>query len=457
MVGFSDLSNELVLLIWNLVEVEDVYSFSTVSKKVYLLTQELLREHCRLKHRLSSISSESGESGDFGLVLKEILLNPRAARYPSFLEVSGWAIEWDEEGEYSKNMVPESDLELFKQAARDSVHVSKKFLEEYWLAPIDRGDEGPLIALLLILLPNLREVQMRIDFGIRDFCITEVLDVIAYNNDSCSLSKLHSVGLEYVKNTETDDGFLDFEYVRTFAALPSVTSIHSYIVGSDADDLFDTLTASGLFTNITNLSFVKCSINPKIMSEFLSSTLDLQRFFYSPKYGNFLNFDPFWIRTALLANARETLKTLTILADGQPGHFMGSLEPFMSLQYVQTDLRLLIGNPPVRCHKLSDMLPSSIVKITLHINSSDDGELYGDSIQGLADNRKYFDRLENITVVGVADVRAAILSHKRLISALKEKSIGLSFVTDLESDDTEGAYGGESHASSMSRALLATR
>lgn len=76
MLGFSDLSNELVLIIWNFVEVDDVYNFSTFSKKVYLQTHELLREHCRLKHELSTIVVESGEPGTFGRVLKEVLLNP---------------------------------------------------------------------------------------------------------------------------------------------------------------------------------------------------------------------------------------------------------------------------------------------------------------------------------------------------------------------------------------------
>ena len=48
MVKFSDLSNELVLMIWDLIELEDLCSFSTVSKNVYLLTHDLLREHYKL-------------------------------------------------------------------------------------------------------------------------------------------------------------------------------------------------------------------------------------------------------------------------------------------------------------------------------------------------------------------------------------------------------------------------
>lgn len=35
-------------MIWDFVELDDIYIFSTVSKKVDFLTHELLREHCRL-------------------------------------------------------------------------------------------------------------------------------------------------------------------------------------------------------------------------------------------------------------------------------------------------------------------------------------------------------------------------------------------------------------------------
>lgn len=447
MVGFSDLSNELVLIIWNFVEVDDVYNFSTFSKKVYLQTHELLREHCRLKHELSTIVDESGEPGTFGRVLKEVLLNPRAARYPSLLDIGTWAYEWEEDGEYSKNEVPESDLRLFKQAARDSVDVPEKELEEDWLAQIDKGDEGPLIALLLLLLPNLRKVKMGGDFPDYYFCITEALRVIADDEDSCSLRKLRSVDLEC---TTTDDESLGFNYVRLFAALPSVASIHSYIVGSDPDDLLETSPYLSV-TNVTNLSFVKCLIYPKTISEFLYSTQNLERFFYSPKFfaANPADFDPFWIRTALLANAGNTLKILTILADGHARHFMGSLDGFRRLESVQTDFRLLIGDPSTSWHKPSTILPSSIVNITLHIKSSDHSAFYQDSIQDIVDSPTDFPKLENITVVGVADARAAELSHEGLILVLKARSTALSLVTDLETDE----YDREGDAFSMSQAL----
>ncbi len=202
MVGFSNLSNELVLMIWDLVELEDIYSFSTVSKQVYLLTHDRLREHWRLKHRLCTISNVgamSGEPGVFSQILKEILLNPRAARYPSSLGFDAWASDpmpWEKKGGSSQGMVSVCDLELFKQAAKDTVDVSENTLKEDWLEEIERGNEEPLIALLLLLLPNLLEVEFGSFLG-RSFPITDTLSDIALGEDKSPgpLRKLRSVRL----------------------------------------------------------------------------------------------------------------------------------------------------------------------------------------------------------------------------------------------------------------------
>ena len=86
------------------------------------------------------------------------------------------------------------------------------------------------------------------------------------------------------------------------------------------------------------------------MSEFLFAARNLQQFVYTQNDSadNSENFDPLGIRTALLANARDRLKSLTILACGQDVVFMGSLAGFTGLQLVQPNSRLLIGlvSPP---------------------------------------------------------------------------------------------------------------
>jgi hypothetical protein len=95
MAGFSDLPNEIVLMIWHRLEVDDIYNFSIDSKCVYILFREKLREHCDLKRRLSAISNRE-TNGVFACILKEILVNPRAALYPSVLVVNLFHMKWEE-------------------------------------------------------------------------------------------------------------------------------------------------------------------------------------------------------------------------------------------------------------------------------------------------------------------------------------------------------------------------
>ena len=142
MMAFSNLSNELILLIWDFAEVEDIYNFSTVSKRVYFLVHEALHEHCKLFKRLSTVSNvgtERGELGLFGRILKEVWLDPRAARYPSLLKIREWEPEWKGERGYSRDIVSESDLTLFKQAARNTI---EEELEEEWQQQSTEGTKS---------------------------------------------------------------------------------------------------------------------------------------------------------------------------------------------------------------------------------------------------------------------------------------------------------------------------
>ena len=363
----------------------------------------------------------------FGRILKEVWLNPRAARYPSLLKIGEWEPDWRDEKKYSRDIVSESDLNLFKQAARNTIGSPKEELEEEWLAAIDGGDEEPLIALLLMLLPNIRHI----DFSPVDetcLCITDALRMIEYDKDSSSLRKLRSVNLELAQPNHED--VLGVEFVILFAGLRAVTSIYSHGVGTCPEKLLCYYNIG--VTQVTDLTFVNCSVHPKDMFEFLYATRNLQQFSYSHKgsAGNPAHFDPFWIRAALLANAQDSLLSLTILAGGQEACFMGTLANFECLENVHTDLRLLTGDPSSLEHGFSDALPSSIVSITLHVDCSTDAACLEDNIHIVSDYPGVFIRLENITVVGVTDVREAEISHESLIKELEGKRIKLSFVTE---------------------------
>lgn len=290
------------------------------------------------------------------------------------------------------------------------------------LAEIDTGNEEPLIALLLLLLPNLRDVKV-CSVVTWSLCLTAILN-IAQNEKTRSLSKLKSVSLEYVA---TDGDFFDFDYIRLFAALPSVTSITGYQVGSDPDDLLQSWPSCIFTKTLTNLSFVKCLINPKNVAELISSTCNLERFYYKPMESlvNPADFDPFWIRLLLLETAQNTLKSLTMLTDGQARHWMGNLAGFERLEVLETNFGFLIGDPSTSWHTPYMVLPSSIVDIKIHIDYTSDGPYYQASLQDIADHPKNFDQLKNLTVVGLADVEASTISLASIATVLEARGTTL--------------------------------
>lgn len=113
-----------------------------------------------------------------------------------------------------------------------------------------------------------------------------------------------------------------------------------------------------------------CTVDPMSMSEFVFTTNKLERFCYWPDHiaVDAQDFDAFWIRTALLFNARDTLKSLTIAAYKRTRKYMGSLKSFGCLEFLETDLRLLIGDPPINIHTPSSILPDSTKEVKLHVD-----------------------------------------------------------------------------------------
>ena len=158
----------------------------------------------------------------------------------------------------------------------------------------------------------------------------------------------------------------------------------------------------------------------------------------SPDNGT--SFEPFWIRVALLVNAQWTLKTLTILAGEHEKSFMGSLKDFRSLEFVQTDLRLLMGHPSLALRVASEMLPSSIVKLRLHIDSPSDDACCKAIFENITETPNHFHRLKEVNVLGVADVEAAEQSLELLAKLLAERGINVSLVVQLPLRYTEDEF-----------------
>ena len=318
MVGISDLPDEILLMPWYHIEVDDVYNFSTASRRIYLLSCELLPEHCDLKRRISTISNRGSKTGVFARVLNEILLNPRAALYPSVLDIDNSHTEWEDDDpsvpkKYRHLSLRDLDFNLLRRALR-ATGLLKDTEIGNWIKSITKGDEHPLIASLLILLPNLTSLNYS-SFVFSEPCIFQALCIIT---DSCNhsgpLKRLREVQCDYLNVKDYND-YGDLELIRSIARLPSIQSICGQGLVADIDNTFVTGWRTLPSSKITTLKLTNSAIDIKTLSEFLYTTHRLEHFTYSPFDSNSHPeyFDPFRIRTSLQQNARKTLKTLSLL------------------------------------------------------------------------------------------------------------------------------------------------
>lgn len=406
MAGLSDLPNEIISLIWHSVAVADVYNFSVFSKRIYQWSKGLLPEHHRLKRNLSTVSNKGKGYGVFAQTLKEVLKTPRAALYPSVLKVESWQSDWTTHGlvhlDMKCNPKFQADLDLFEKTVRSTNLIEEDRVED-WIEAMRSGNEEPLIAPLLMHLPNLEHLFWK---GVVRTSIytSEMLNTISMNPKCFSLNRLEDVEITHMAE-ESNFSYADLDLLRCFANIPSVTHIKGDGIASYADDIEALPPPFPCNSNPTSLRFVNADIDPKSMSELLSTTHRLEDFYYAaddPDVGQ-RQFNAFWIRTALVYsyNARNTLKSLTLLAHAHAHTYMGILEELPLLEYIETNLRLLIGDPAQSIHMPSSILPGSIKEVVLHVRHAADAPYYMLIVHTTASCFKYYPHLSEFTLKGI--------------------------------------------------------
>lgn len=178
MASFSDLPNEMVREVARHVMPEDIENFSLVSKRIYAVNLAFLEEHRELRERYSafellektafdgrrlrkspiriaSVTSNCASETTLSNLLIDILANGRRARYIKELRLDGWFLHWVY---VRQKHIPyaEEHFVLFKQAL--SIYVLPTQLEK-WVEELESGNEGPIVSLLLILLPDLNSIK----------------------------------------------------------------------------------------------------------------------------------------------------------------------------------------------------------------------------------------------------------------------------------------------------------
>ena len=96
--------------------------------------------------------------------------------------------------------LPDDELELFKQAVKNVGRLTERKVNG-WIKFIDAGDEDPLIALLLLLLPNITTLHYQ-SFLPTQSCIDKELELMTEYKTPDSLTKLRNVHFKGVDDVD---------------------------------------------------------------------------------------------------------------------------------------------------------------------------------------------------------------------------------------------------------------
>ena len=372
MATFSQMPNEMVSGIWEYVlEPRDVESFALASKQVYAIGATFVDEHNKLKRENSSfriglLITEIAPT----LLLKKILLRPRVALYITHLSIGVLRYGWDSLNDNVDNdwfsyhtEYPADDMELFIEAIRRADSVLRDEIDD-WVMAVKRGIEDPIVALMLLLLPNLCTMTLEIHSNF-SYPLTETFRRISETEKSRFLTRLTTVNLDVQLRLEAD--VMDWEWLSISATLPSVQSIHAARIGTiDIEDLIkQTRCFEPGSSTIEELSFIESSICPKSMFQLFESIKGLKKFTYSDPDEETQPFEPFWMGKALIAYAKHSLELLKVTADRTEGvGTLGSFRGCTKLRELETDVHLLVEED--RFHTLAYLLPVSIEKVHLY-------------------------------------------------------------------------------------------
>ena len=434
MADFSRLPNEMISQIWgNIQEPEDVESFALVSKHVYAIGRPFVEEHNKLKREFAfiEIDPEMDVIAPASL-LKEVLYRPRVALYVTHLSVGQFRCQWDNPGndgdERPKNAhvpYPDDVMALFIETIQQSSFVPRTESSR-WITSVEAGHEDPIFALLLMLLPNLVMVTVK-DDGQNAHNSQETILRIAEAEKTLFLTHLvtvHTVCRFY-------EGRSLFSWLRMFAALPSVQSIH--FDGMSVAEVHDAIDDEHYFVSesysIRELTFTNSSIHPRFLAQLLDSIEGLKVFSYVDLHVRFREFNPFWIRTALLANAKHSLEYLKIRS-AEFDQVIGTLRGFTALTDLETNSQLLCDRFDI--HIFVYRLPSSIEKIHLHTSLHEGLDIVSSLVEEIVKAKsRLIPRLKALKFT-MDLVSRTIQKGRSMIEALEEKcqnaGIELTFV-----------------------------
>lgn len=268
---------------------------------------------------------------------------------------------WDQPSyDTNRQSLTPCDQKLFQRAAT-SLALPER---DHWYRLIRKNNDEVYIALLLLVLPNLRE-----------------LTILAPSNSPILAKALHHVatlqpvaemGLQRLEKVYfgvrgEDKTHGDLVDVVPFLRIPSIRRIE---ISGWASSTASSSQIASVQSDLTHLSILCGGVEPNAIGQILKSAPHVESFHYIHGHINELHFHPRAFGDALRMT-KHSLKVLKIWTDAQNvynsvtaspySHNLGTLRDFSRLKELYVSFEVLLG--PSLPTNLVDVLPPSIVHI----------------------------------------------------------------------------------------------
>ena len=286
-----DLPPEVFFEICQTLSCQDFNSLRQVCKAVNTLGEFYLTEHRKLLRQYRKFINYKGwhlpqaRPISLAALLTEIIFTPRFASYLRVFSTCCWERSWerfslpattehqpvDQKRRIDTKEVLDKDL---ISAANETVHLLSEQELNDWRAQVSRGNETPLLAILILLLPCLSTLHLTNIQSFADEFTHSVLHV-ARNPASGLLSQLTTVNVSFA------DDRASLCMVTAFAALPSMKIIRAEGIASDPYNFPKAEAVMPQSSNVTVLSLRSAVIPDEFLLKLFGRCHSLQTFEYS--------------------------------------------------------------------------------------------------------------------------------------------------------------------------------
>jgi hypothetical protein len=319
---FTSLPAELQLLILELVLPDDLINVAITCKQLWRLAEGPVKHHKALQSQYGSLTpGNSPDDHTLWDMLSTIIQNPRVAYYVHIVDLLAERnVYWDSEIWMGDQVRPEhqhppSDyVKLFTSAASDGplkLGDQEDSTDSQLETAIGNGSDGPIIALLLPRLPNLKQLTY-INWGDSSWLLNvleQAAAAHATSNPPLAFRNLTSVRLEHW-DTEM---CIDYRFMRYLICMPSMRFLSGHMIGGEKGESENS--ANLARSRVIGLEFSYSALSRDAMSETLSGIEALEKFSYEcgGVVVDYTDYDPHGMLADLLKYAGHSLEELSLV------------------------------------------------------------------------------------------------------------------------------------------------